>query len=410
MNLTKKKVISLSLVFVMIMLAFALIVPSSVDAGVNSFTDLPSTHWAYKSVQTMQKMGIIKGYPDGSFGPTKEVTYGEFIKMVVVALDGEDKVVNKEDATHWASGYYAAALDKKLFHQGQIAERQLNSVIDRSDMALICANAINAGDVNDYNGLIERIDDVDKDTKNAYQVLQAYSEGLLTGYEDGTFRPLGSLSRAEASAVIYRITDESARQYPEGVSVTEKVEEEVVADTTTQKYDSDGTPAIGSVWEDAWGTYTIANTTETITNWDEYPNAWEDTVNWLNWTPKMKVYNTEVPCEVVTDWEKGTQFAKDFPDSYDGPFMTVNYPFNCMMAFVVKDNQILHRVGKKDTNFINLGCYLRFYDLPNTYDYILFVGPGDVAGMNDNKNTIFKTTGVDDVACSVPFMFANPFK
>lgn len=187
---------------------------ASAEAGGTAFTDLPTSHWAYSSVQKMQAKGIVKGYPDGNFGPSKTVTYGEFIKMAVVAVKGTDDITNAKDATHWASGYYKYAIENGIFHSGQIAEKQLGSTIPRDDMALICANAASLGEVN-MKEVADKIPDVDKTTRNEYQIAQAYAEGLITGYEDGSFHPLGTLTRAEASTVILRIIDKSARKVPE---------------------------------------------------------------------------------------------------------------------------------------------------------------------------------------------------
>jgi hypothetical protein len=208
---------------------------ASAEAGGTAFTDLPSTHWAYESVKKMQEKEIIKGYADGTFRPSQTVTYGEFIKMTITALDGKDDVAEVASPTHWASKYYKAALNRNLFSSGQIAEKSLNLSIPRYDMALIAANAVNAGDVNNYEELMESLPDVDTKTVNSYQILQAYAEGMITGYEDSTFRAFGTLSRAEASTVILRIIDKSARKVPEWAKeVTEEKETTSASGNTSQ--------------------------------------------------------------------------------------------------------------------------------------------------------------------------------
>lgn len=211
---------------------------ASVEAGGTAFTDLPTSHWAYSSVQKMQAKGIVKGYPDGSFGPSKTVTYGEFIKMAVVAVKGTDDITNAKDATHWASGYYKYAIENGIFHSGQIAEKQLGSTIPRDDMALICANAANLSEVN-MKDIADKIPDVDKTTRNEYQITQAYAEGLITGYEDGSFHPQGTLTRAEASTVILRIIDKSARKVPEWAKEATEEKETTAASGNTSQWLTD---------------------------------------------------------------------------------------------------------------------------------------------------------------------------
>ena len=56
---------------------------------------------------------IIKGYPDGSFRPDNTVTYGEFIKMALIAGTGRDE--GNSTPGHWASNYYNKALELNYF-------------------------------------------------------------------------------------------------------------------------------------------------------------------------------------------------------------------------------------------------------------------------------------------------------
>ena len=77
------------------------------------YSDVKSNHWAYQAVYTMSDKAIIKGYPNGSFQPNKTVTYGEFIKMALIAGTGED--VGNAASGYWASNYYNKALELKYF-------------------------------------------------------------------------------------------------------------------------------------------------------------------------------------------------------------------------------------------------------------------------------------------------------
>ncbi len=45
-------------------------------------------------------------------------------------------------------------------------------------------------------------------------VLQAYAKGILSGYDDGTFRDDGLLTRAEASSVLVRLIDKMRELIP----------------------------------------------------------------------------------------------------------------------------------------------------------------------------------------------------
>lgn len=53
------------------------------------FSDMDN-NWAKKFVNVAESKGIIKGFPDGTFGPSKEITYAEAITFLVRALGYED--------------------------------------------------------------------------------------------------------------------------------------------------------------------------------------------------------------------------------------------------------------------------------------------------------------------------------
>lgn len=101
-----KKVLALVLVVVM---ALGLITVSNA-----AFTDAASIEKT-EAVEVLSAIGVIGGYPDGSFKPEGEVTRAEMAKMVAVIMNkGEDvgdlyKNACKfaDSANHWAAGYIA---------------------------------------------------------------------------------------------------------------------------------------------------------------------------------------------------------------------------------------------------------------------------------------------------------------
>ena len=50
-----------------------------------SFSDVPESSWFYEDVMTLSESGVVSGYPDGTYRPTKKVTPGESINMVMNA-------------------------------------------------------------------------------------------------------------------------------------------------------------------------------------------------------------------------------------------------------------------------------------------------------------------------------------
>lgn len=50
------------------------------------FPDVPSNHWAYEAVSDLSRRGLVKGYPDGTFGGDRLLTRYEFAEIVYRAL------------------------------------------------------------------------------------------------------------------------------------------------------------------------------------------------------------------------------------------------------------------------------------------------------------------------------------
>ena len=51
------------------------------------FPDVPENHWAYEYLNSLQKRGILKGYPDGTFGGDRSLTRYEYAAMLYRVLE-----------------------------------------------------------------------------------------------------------------------------------------------------------------------------------------------------------------------------------------------------------------------------------------------------------------------------------
>ncbi|NBI65727.1 S-layer homology domain-containing protein, partial [Pseudoflavonifractor sp. 60] len=52
----------------------------------DTFSDVPTTHWANKYVTKASELGFVSGYGSGKFGPNDPVTYEQAVTMVVQAM------------------------------------------------------------------------------------------------------------------------------------------------------------------------------------------------------------------------------------------------------------------------------------------------------------------------------------
>lgn len=112
----------------------------------NSYSDVPASKWYNNAISTLSNMGIICGYPDGSFCPDAPITRAELTKI--------------------AAGFFSDA---------RIAAT--------------------------YDG---RFSDVQGAEWYISYLMTALEEGLIEGYPDGFFRPNRPITRAETCTIVNR--------------------------------------------------------------------------------------------------------------------------------------------------------------------------------------------------------------
>ena len=80
-----------------------------------SFTDVEDSNRYRNAIITLNKLGVIDGYDDGTFKPAGEITRGEFTKMLIAALGFGDNTTEPTEfddvKDHWARTYIKTAYD-----------------------------------------------------------------------------------------------------------------------------------------------------------------------------------------------------------------------------------------------------------------------------------------------------------
>ena len=178
--------------------------------GASSFPDVKETDWYASYVETALSLGIVSGYPDGSFQPSRKVTYGEFFAMALRGKTLSGSAVssgqNIQDAfaSHWARKFYDTAVAQGIFEEHEISTRFLDEAIPRRDMALVLGGVLRSSGLSGKNvrSADKLFSDVAADDAREYAIALCAYYGILAGYPDGSFRPSGYLSRAESAAAM----------------------------------------------------------------------------------------------------------------------------------------------------------------------------------------------------------------
>lgn len=198
-----KKTLSLMLI---IALAIS-ILPASFVAYAESgaFSDIGG-HWAQSAIEELAAKGIINGMGDGTYAPEGLVTREQFMKLVVSVRDASPN--SKTDVFYdvpenaWANSYIAKGLSRGLFSLNEVNGHYFapESAMDRDTVALWITRAVGISGTSDSTSFADN-----GSIKNKSAVDIAVAEELVKGYEDNTFRPNNTLTRAESAVLIQRL-------------------------------------------------------------------------------------------------------------------------------------------------------------------------------------------------------------
>lgn len=175
-------------------------------ANENPYTDIDNYDWAIEAIIGLTNAGIVNGMGDNEFNPAGNVTREQFCKMVVqlfgVSVNDTETDFADVDENAWYAPYITAAVQAG-YVQGQSDEYfGVGESIMRQDMATILYRAANKSG----NGVVLDFTD---DASIASYARDAISElvglGVMNGYEDGSFKPRGNATRAEAAKVIWGV-------------------------------------------------------------------------------------------------------------------------------------------------------------------------------------------------------------
>lgn len=170
------------------------------------FWDVSKDHWAFVYIADLADRGVINGYEDGSFKPSKTVTRAEWSKIMVDAAGvqvSDDSVYFTDMANHWANKYVNAARNYLTGYTD--GSYRPNQAATREDVtvAMVRLKGYDLSEV-DYSNL-SKFTDVDSISNSAKgYVSVAIQNNLISGFEDNTFRGQDTLTRAEAATLLYR--------------------------------------------------------------------------------------------------------------------------------------------------------------------------------------------------------------
>ena len=191
---------------------------------VPQFTDVPEGAWYHDYVYDLVYRGVVNGMTATTYEPEGKLTRAQFVKLLACSLADaetlktyEGKHPFKDSEGHWAEAYIAWAKDKGIVEGVSATEFDPEAPITREQMATIFGRyALKQGiELPKDAAPAESFPDADKISEYAREFVELMRiAGILNGYEDGTFRPQGNATRAEAAklfSLFLSITDKLAK-------------------------------------------------------------------------------------------------------------------------------------------------------------------------------------------------------
>ncbi|WP_079914452.1 S-layer homology domain-containing protein [Paenibacillus sp. 32352] len=178
------------------------------------FQDL-NGHWVGGYADRLVGMKVIRGFEDHTFRPDQNVTRAEFVKMIAELMGlpstaASTAFADNESIPNWARGAVASAVQAGIIsgyeEKGKLWFKS-NQPITRAEMAVI------------FNRVLERhltTTNTDKVVFSDQASIPSWAQSavtaiaghkLVSGYQDGSFRPDQSATRAETVKMLYMLSD-----------------------------------------------------------------------------------------------------------------------------------------------------------------------------------------------------------
>ena len=225
-----KKAISILLTVIMVLTVAIPALAAPVDYGAEltnkpnktytqKFTDVPTSHWAFSYIGEMAERGVLSGYPNGYFYTENNVTRGEFAKIMTLAAG---LPVTQPTTSSYAdvstSDWYSPYIETARYYLSGYTSNGANYYMPesnalREDIAVALVK-LKGYDTTGFDLSILKA--MFKDWQSISEGAQKYvavavEQGLISGYDDNTFRGQDGVNRAETATLLWR-----AYQYGNG--------------------------------------------------------------------------------------------------------------------------------------------------------------------------------------------------
>ena len=187
--------------FIVTALVLSFFIPTSSQAA--GFSDVPTNHWAYDSIDELSNSNILNGYANGKYGPENKVTRAQAAKIVASALKLPLESTYKPSyqdvpSTHWAYKEIRLLTEKGIFKNS--TQFNANAFLSRAQLAKVLVLAYQIK-MDDHHQVTFK--DVPKNYWHPYITTLAEVQ-ITSGVSWNHFNPYGQVTRAQMAVFVDR--------------------------------------------------------------------------------------------------------------------------------------------------------------------------------------------------------------
>ena len=166
------------------------------EALLDGFRDIKG-HWAEKNISRLIKDGAVSGYGDYTFRPNQALTRAEAAALISNAFKLRNTMLPSYTdvaRTHWAYASIGLGTRAGVLSGYEDGSFRPDQSVTRAEMAVMIGRAMK---LSELPGAVAPFTDVPGGHWSAPWLRTLLTENIVTGYRDGSFRPNATATRAE---------------------------------------------------------------------------------------------------------------------------------------------------------------------------------------------------------------------
>jgi len=175
------------------------------------FKDVPEDHWAREEIEYMATTDVMPGYPDGTYKPDMRLKRGDMIVLMMYAFDIEptkatEKVFEDVYPSNWAAGYLKKAKDLGVITGYPDGTFRPGKIVTRAEAIALATRLDSISNPESLKEMesADLYNDVPVNHWAANNVSHAKNKKMLTYVMGKYFEPDKRVNRAETAVILYK--------------------------------------------------------------------------------------------------------------------------------------------------------------------------------------------------------------